>query len=74
MKTEYKTIKGFLLVVPKVHEYVAFTDRNKALEYARYWHLSQDETDILDAHDNYMHDNLGLIELYPQFINPQFGA
>lgn len=61
-----------LFICPVLGEYSAFTTKDNLRQYLKYWHLSDDELDILLDTGVYRHENLGVISYLCNEVNPYF--
>jgi hypothetical protein len=62
----------YLLLVPRINEYQAFSTEDNLRQYLTHWHLSEDEANIfMDTHI-YKHDNMGIMRIEAVNVNPYF--
>ena len=63
-------IKVYVFLIHSTKETAAFTDITKAYNWIKVWFLSETETEILINTGIYCHEEIGVIELIKQDLNP----
>ena len=65
-------MKVYSLIIPSLDECVVFTSMDNLRQYAEYWHVSQEEMNILEDTLIYRNESDCLFRIICNDINPYF--